>query len=105
MTRDYQNILLHIFAGEHISEPLLCLLKNGSAPERRIQIYCKAIEIMWRYGDEAVVDVVDVTILERLSDENSLWKIFGIYISEEFKTYINQEVLTFNLMMGGVAPL
>ncbi len=103
--RDFQEILLHIFAMENISKPLLCLLKSDPAPERSIQIYCKAIEIMWRYGDEAVVNVVDVTILEDLSDENNLWQKFGSYISEEFRTYINHEVLTYNLMMGGVMPL
>lgn len=103
--RDYQDILLHVFASEIISEPLLTLLKKDPAPERNIQIYCKAIEIMWQYGSEAVVNVVDVTILERLSDDAALWQKFGSYISEEFKTYINTEVLTYNLMMSGVAPL
>lgn len=103
--RDYQDILLHIFASENISEPLLCLLKSESAPEHSIRIYCKAIEVMWQYGDEAVVNVVDVTILEHLSDESDLWKKFGSYISEEFRAYINQEVLTYNLMMGGVTLL
>lgn len=103
--RDYQDILLHIFASEYISEPLLCLLKSDSASERSIRIYCRVIEIMWRYGDDAVVNVVDVTILERLSDEKNLWQKFGTYISEEFRTYINKDVLTYNLMMSGVMPL
>lgn len=103
--RDYQDILLHIFAGENISEPLSYLLKCDSASERGIRIYCRAIEIMWRYGDDAVVNVVDVTILEYLSYENSLWQKFGTYISEEFRTYINKDILTYNLMMGGVMPL
>ncbi len=103
--RDFQDILLHIFANENISQPLLCLLKSDSASERSIRIYCRAIEIMWRYGDDAVVNVVDVTILEYLSDEKRLWQKFGTYISEEFRTYINKEVLVYNLMMGGVMPL
>ena len=34
-----------------------------------------------------------------------LWQKFGSYISDEFRTYINTEVLTYNLIMGGVAPL
>ena len=49
--------------------------------------------------------MVDVTILERLSDEDVLWQRFGAYLSEEFKTYINTEVLTQNAMMWGVKPL
>lgn len=103
--RDYQELLLHIFASENISEPLLHLLKQDPPPRRSIAIYCKAVELMWQYGDEAVVNVVDVTILERLSDDAVLWQRFGSYISEEFKTYVNTEVLTYNLMMGGVKPL
>lgn len=57
----------------------------------------------WReQGDEAVRNVVDVTKLERLSDDKSLWQKFGRFISMEFKQYINQEVLAFNAMMWGV---
>ena len=101
---DYGEILLHLFA-EHITEPLLHMLEKESTSRRSIEIYCKAIELLWQYGDDAVVNVVDVTILERLSDDKILWQRFGAYISEAFRTYINTEVLTYNLMMGGVAPL
>lgn len=101
---DYGEILLHLFA-EHITEPLLHMLEKESTSQRSIEIYCKAIELLWQYGDDAVVNVVDVTILERLSDDKILWQKFGSYISDEFRTYINTEVLTYNLMMGGVAPL
>lgn len=103
--QDYDDILLHIFASEHINEPLLSMLGKNPLPQRSIENYCKVIEIMWQYGDEAVVNVVDVTILERLSYEDVLWQRFGEFISEEFKEYINTDVLTYNLMMGGVKPL
>lgn len=56
---------------------------------------------MWEKGDEAVCNVVDVTILERLSDEDTIWQRFGKLISSEFKCYINQEVLSKNLMKTG----
>lgn len=102
---DYGEILLHLFAAEQINEPLLHMLEKESTSRRSIEIYCKAIELLWQYGDDAVVNVVDVTILERLSDDKILWQRFGAYISEAFRTYINTEVLTYNLMMGGVAPL
>lgn len=101
---DYGDILLHLFA-EHITEPLLHMLEKESTSRRSIEIYCKAIELLWQYGDDAVVNVVDVTILERLSDDAVLWQKFGSYISDEFRTYINTEVLIYNLMVGGVAPL
>lgn len=103
--RDYGEILLHIFASEHIVEPLLQMLEQTSVPERRVRIYCRAIENLWQYGDEAVVNVVDVTILERLSDDECTWQKFGRYLSVEFRTYINTQVLAENLMMGGVKPL
>lgn len=60
---------------------------------------------MWKNGDDAVINVVDVTILERLSDEKDVWQRFGSFISDEFKNYINNEVLRFNLMMSNVKLL
>ena len=39
-----------------------------------IEMYCKAIEVMWKNGDDEEVNVVDVTILERLSDEECIWQ-------------------------------
>ena len=60
---------------------------------------------MWKLGDEAVRNVVDVTILERLSDDDSVWQRFGGFISDEFKCYINQEILSSNLMMCGAKTL
>ncbi|MCM1219426.1 MAG: hypothetical protein NC548_33520 [Lachnospiraceae bacterium] len=87
--RDYRELLLHIFASEAISEPLLQLLRKEPLPQRGVEIYCKAIELMWQYGDEAVVNVVDVTILERLSDDEALWRRFAAHISEDFQAYIH----------------
>jgi hypothetical protein len=52
------------------------------------------IELMWAHGDDSVVNVVDVTILERLSDEQERWKRFGTYLTNDFKQYINNDVLT-----------
>lgn len=103
--KDFDEILLHLLAGDLVTEPLITLLKHHMDRKDTIKIYCKAIEVMWKNGDEAVVNVVDVTILERLSDEEKVWQRFGTFISDEFKKYINEEVLKFNLMMGGVKPL
>ncbi|WP_310603244.1 DUF7674 family protein [Anaerosporobacter sp.] len=101
---DYEEILLHVLASELISQPLielLCLNKQCDL----INQYCDMVELMWRDGTEDVVNVVDVTILERLSDEEMIWKRFGEYISDEFRRYINEELLPQNDMMGGVKPL
>lgn len=90
--RDYENVLLHLLASELVSIPLIRLLKENHKSDDSIRIYAKAIEIMWKYGDEAVLNVVGVTILESLSDNKNIWQRFGTYISEEFKTYIKMEI-------------
>ncbi|MBQ3513211.1 MAG: hypothetical protein IJA32_05345 [Lachnospiraceae bacterium] len=100
--KDFNEILLHVLAGDLITEPLIDLLKHHMDRKTEIQIYCKAIEVMRKNGDDEVVNVVDVTILERLSDEECVWERFGIFLSEEFRNYINDEVLGSNLMMGGI---
>lgn len=101
----YGDILLHLLAGDLISEPLIELLKYHADRIDDIEMYCRAIEMMWRNGDDYVVNVVDVTILERLSDEECIWQRFGTFISDQFKQYINEEVLPNNLMMGGIKEL
>ncbi len=98
---DYGEILLHVFIAEAINEPLIILLKNGSDTT----VYCEVIETMWRSGNEEVRNVVDVTILERLSDDEHIWQQFGKKISSEFRDYINNDLLTYNLMMSGVKKL
>lgn len=103
--KDYGDILLHLLAGDLISEPLIELLKYPTDRVDDIEMYCKAIEVIWRYGDDAVVNVVDVTILERLSDEECVWQRFGMFISDKFKEYINKEVLVNNLMTGGILEI
>ncbi|MBQ2803712.1 MAG: hypothetical protein IJF07_07425 [Lachnospiraceae bacterium] len=102
---DYGEILLHLLGSEWVTEPLINLLKHPADREIMLQVYCRAIEVMWKKGCDEVVNVVDVTILERLSDEEDVWQKFGAYISGEFRDYINGEVLQTNLMMGGVSPL
>jgi len=95
----YGEILLHILAGELITEPLIKLLRWNKQVEL-IPEYCSLIELMWRDGDDDVINVVDVTILECLSDDDKIWYTFGSYISDEFKRYINDEQIPNNLMMS-----
>ena len=103
--KDFNEILLHVLAGDLVTEPLIDLFMHHMDRKMEIQIYCNAIEVMWKSGDDEVVNVVDVTILERLSDEACVWQRFGTFLSEEFRNYVNNEVLSFNLMMGGVKLL
>lgn len=60
---------------------------------------------MWSEGDDYVKNVVDVTILKRLSDDEVVWENFSTYISDEFKKYINEDLLKNNIMMYGVKKL
>lgn len=103
--KDFGEILLHVLASKLITEPLIVLLKYNDKNAEVIELYCKMIELMWAHGDDLVVNVVDVTILERLSDEQEMWKRFGTYLTNDFKQYINNDVLTNNFMMGGVNRL
>lgn len=103
--KEFNEILLHVWVEDLVTKPLMDLLQCHIDREGTIRLYCKAIEVMWKNGDDAVKNVVDVTILERLSAEEFIWERFGLFISKEFKDYINQEVLKFNLMMDGVKPL
>lgn len=98
---DYGEVLLHVFIAETINEPLILLLKNHSDAKN----YCEIVESMWKNGDETIRNIVDVTILERLSDDESVWQEFGRAISSDFKNYINNEVLVHNMMMAAVKRL
>lgn len=102
--QDYEELLGHIFFAEEINVPLMEILRNNQDIET-INKYCSFIMEMWKYGSADVVNIVDVTILERLSDEDSVWFNFGKYISDEFRLYINEVVLKENILMTSVPEL
>ncbi|MDE7097879.1 MAG: hypothetical protein K2O60_01860, partial [Ruminococcus sp.] len=95
---DYNELTAHIFFADEINVPLFELLKQNT-DIAEIKKYCSFIEDMWLNGTDDVVNVVDVTILERLSDDATVWKNFGKYISNEFIRYINTDLLLNNSMM------
>ena len=97
-------MLGHVFFSDEINIPLMDLLRSNTDIDT-ITKYCRFIEEMWSKGDDNVVNVVDVTILERISDEELTWTNFGKHISDDFKEYINQSVLIENLMMYNVPRL
>lgn len=101
---DYGEVLLHVLSGEIIQEPLIELL-HTNRNKSLILKYCNFIEEMWKQGTEEVVNVVDVSILERLSDDGQIWERFGWYVSDEFREYINEVVLNTNIMMAAVKKL
>lgn len=100
----YDELLNHIFYSEAINIPLFELLKTNLDIDL-ITKYCTVIEYMWRNGDESIKNVVDVTLLERLSDDSNVWQNFGQYISSDFKIYINIELIKENCLMWNVEKL
>ena len=66
---------------------------------KTIQQYCSFVEKMYYDGDEDVKNVVEVTILEQLSDEEEVWLRFGTYLSNEFIREINTVLIPRNTML------
>lgn len=98
------ELLGHIYFGDEFNNYLIDLLNDYTEIET-IKKYCNFIEYMWKNGNEDVRNIVDVTILERLSDDNDIWSKFGKNISNEFKDYINNELIPNNVMMNQVNKL
>ena len=101
---DFNELFGHIYFAEALNEPLIEMLSSQS-DENLISKYCSFVEDMWLNGDEDVVNIVEVTILERLSDDKSVWDCFGKHISNDFIRFINTEVLIENAMMWQVPRL
>lgn len=95
---DIDNKLLgHVFAAYAISQPMEELFYSDKDKFRQ---YCDLIEELWHYGDDDVQNIIDVTILEDLNNgELEIWKGLGDYFSEDFKHYINDELIHTNIAM------
>ena len=101
---DYEGILFHILCMDIIEIPLGIMLSENR-DRALIQRYCDFVEKMWKLGDDNIRNVVDVTILEGIAQEDINWQVFGQYISEDFKTYINYELMKWNAMMWNCEPI
>lgn len=100
----YGEVLLHVLVGDMIDRPLVELLRSEQEPDL-IKIYCDAVEEMWIKGDDNVVNVVEVTILEYITDDDEVWQRFGRYISRNFRYFINNEFIPDNLHYLNVESL
>ena len=101
---DYGTILAHIFAAETINNSMKTEFELN-AKSKLFNKYCKFFQYLWKNGNEEVRNVVDVTILEGISDNRLMWKAFGENISLKFKVYINNELLRENITMKHVDRL
>ena len=81
---DYRELLGHVFFAEVINEPLADLLR-GNSDRAAIGKYVALIEDMYTNGDEAVKNIVVVSILERLGDDKTILKNTYGYFSESLK--------------------
>jgi hypothetical protein len=68
---DYGKVLGHIFFGDAINETLTVLLKKNE-DINAIQRYSNFINYMYKIGDDAVKNIVIVTILEYLGDDKQV---------------------------------
>lgn len=98
------KLLGHIYFGDEFTNSLINLLKDYTEIEKIIK-YCSFIEYMWKNGDKDVINIVDVTIIEKLSEDDDIWNKFGKNISNEFRKYINTDLIPKNIMMNDVNKL
>lgn len=96
---DIDNKLLgHVFAAYAISQPMEKLFYND---KEKFGKYCELIEELWHYGDDDVQNIIDVTILEDLNTgEVNVWKGLGDFLSEDFKRFINDDLIHSNIVMN-----
>ena len=103
---DFPDILGHIFAARAVNDEMLSAFGNND--KAMFERFCRFIEHIWSLvhddGDE-ILNIIDVTILERISDAPEVWQAFGGVIKGNFKEYINNTVLTGNMMMTAVERL
>lgn len=95
------KLLGHVYFGDEFTSSLIFLLKDYTEIEK-IKKYCNFIEYMWKNGNNEVVNIVDVTIIEKLSVDSVIWGKFRNFISNEFKEYINTDLIPNNIMMKDV---
>lgn len=99
--RSYNELLLHVYAGDVFTCHLLKCLETGTDAAPCLGL----LERMWLEGDEAVRNVLDVTILERLSDEEPVWQAVGRQVSPEFRDAVNRVIMPGNAMFAHVKPM
>ena len=103
----FPEILCHIFAARAVNEKMLTVFIDND--DESFACFCHFIEHIWSivHGDEnnEVLNIIDVIILEGISDNEDLWQAFGRIIGDEMKGYINNTVLKENIMMSEVAAL
>lgn len=104
---EFPEILSHVFTVEAINNEIWQAFRDEDT--NKFERLCSFVEHVWClvYHDEndEILNVISVTILESISDDNRLWQIFGSLIGNDFKEYINKVILSENIMMMQVEEL
>ena len=79
-----EELLGHVFFGDSINLPLTQLLRENIDIET-IQKYINFIDYMYATGDEAVKNIVVVTILEYLGDNKKVLENAFRFFSEDLR--------------------
>ena len=95
------RVMLHLFAGDVFTPHLMKSLETGTdaAPCLRL------LERMWQEGNSFVRNVLDVTILERLSDDQELWQAVGRQVSPMVREIVNRVIMPGNSVYATVRPM
>ncbi len=97
----------HIFAMQTVNIEINKAFQNGDT--KYFGRLCRFVDHLWHLvchdDNDEILNVIDVTILESISDDKTMWQRFGSLISGEFREYINKVVLTGNVLMAHVENL
>ena len=80
---DYGELLGHVFFGGETLLGVLERLLGSNEEKERIRRYIDFVEDMYANGDDDVQNIVGVTILECLGDEETVLRNAFTYFSEE----------------------
>ena len=104
---EFSEILPHIFAMQTVNIEINKAFQNGDT--KYFERLCRFVDHLWHLvchdDNDEILNVIDVTILESISDDKTMWQRFGSLISGEFREYINKVVLTGNVIMVHVENL
>ena len=104
---EFPEILPHIFAMQAVNIEINKAFQNGDT--KYFERLCRFVDHLWHLvchdDNDEILNVIDVTILESISDDKTMWQRFGSLISGEFREYINKVVLTGNVLMAHVENL
>lgn len=85
--REFPHILLHVFSVFAVNIPMAEAYEGKD--RAGFEKFCSFIEYVWRKADDEVLNVLDTTVLEGISENLPMWTAFGNCIHEDFRTYIN----------------